>query len=130
MAVEDDEGRPPFCVLKCLQSFLNSLDVIGVSDTQDVPAITEESRRNVLGESEASVSLDGDVVVVIAPTKVIEAPMPRQRRGFGGDALHQTAVAADGVNAVVENIEPRLVVSLGQPFFGDGHADARGDALP
>ena len=55
--------------------------------------------------------------------------MAGQRGRFGGDAFHHAAVAADGVNIVVEDFEPGLVVTAGEPFLGDGHADARGDSL-
>jgi hypothetical protein len=50
--------------------------------------------------------------------------------GLGRNALHHAAVAADGINVVVEDCEPRPVVPAGEPFLGNRHADARGDALP
>ena len=56
--------------------------------------------------------------------------MPGQRSGLGPDAFHQVAVAAQGVDVVVEQIEAGAVVAGGQPALGDRHADAVADALP
>ena len=55
--------------------------------------------------------------------------MAGQRRRLRADAFHQAAVAADRIDVVVEDVEARLVVAAGEPFLGDGHADAGGDAL-
>src|SRR6266850_892341 len=105
MTVQDDEGRPPLRFLKRLESMLNLIDVVGVAHTQDVPAIAKKSRGYVFCEGEASVPLDRDVVVVIDPAQVIEAEMTRKRRRFGRDPLHQAAVTANRVNAVVKDVE-------------------------
>ena len=76
------------------------------------------------------VAFDGDVVVVVDPAEVVEAEMAGQRRRFRRDAFHHAAVAADGIDVVVEDVEARPVVAAGQPLLRDGHADAGGDALP
>ena len=49
--------------------------------------------------------------------------------GLGRDALHHVAVAADGVDVEVVQGEVGLVVVLGEPEAGRGHADAGGHAL-
>ena len=55
--------------------------------------------------------------------------MAGERGGFRTDALHQAAVAADGVDVVVEHLVARLVVPAGQPLARDRHADAGGNPL-
>src|SRR5262245_29397106 len=85
--------------------------------------------RDVLREGDARVSLDGDVIVVVEPAEVVEAEVSRQRRGLRRDAFHHAAVPAHGVDTVVEDVEPRPVVSIREPLLRDRHADARGDAL-
>ena len=55
--------------------------------------------------------------------------MAGQGGGLGPHALHQVAVAAQGVDVVVEEIEAGAVVVGGQPALGDRHADAVADAL-
>src|SRR5262244_1594197 len=56
--------------------------------------------------------------------------MARQRRCFGSHALHHAAIAADHVDVVVEDLEVRAIVTVGEPRLGNGHADAGGDTLP
>ena len=55
--------------------------------------------------------------------------MAGQRGGFRADALHQAAVAANGVDVVVEDLVVRPVVPAGQPLARDRHADAGGNPL-
>src|SRR5258705_5229174 len=55
--------------------------------------------------------------------------MTGQRCRFRRNALHQAAISANGVNVVVEDLEAGLIEVAGKPLLGDGHADARGDAL-
>src|SRR5207237_3301546 len=49
--------------------------------------------------------------------------------GFGSNTFHHTTVTADSVDVVVEDFKARFVVSVGEPFLGDGHADAGCDTL-
>jgi hypothetical protein len=52
--------------------------------------------------------------------------MAGQRRGFGGDSLHQVAVGTEGVDTVGKQIRVDL---LGQEATAHGHADADSEAL-
>ena len=111
-------GRP-LVLPEDLERVLDAIDVVGVADPQDVPAVTEEPGRDVLREGDARVPFDGDVVVVVDPAEVVEAEVAGQRRRFRRDALHHAAVAADGVDVVVEDLEARPVVAVGEPLLGD-----------
>ena len=129
VAVQNDEGGPAFRLPENVQGVLDAIDVVGIADAQNIPTVTQEPGGDVLREGDARVSLDGDVVVVVDPTEVVEAEMAGQRSRFRSDAFHHAAVAADGIDVVVEDVESGLVVTVGKPLLGDGHADARGDAL-
>src|SRR5262249_61731919 len=96
---------------------------------QHSPVIAKKAGCDILGEGDARVALDGDVIVVVHPAEVVEAEMAGQRSGFGADALHQAAITADGVNVVIEEIEARAIIAVGQPLASDRHADAGGNAL-
>ena len=96
---------------------------------QHVPMIAHEAGRDVLAEGEAGVAFDRDMVVVVDPAEVVERQMSGERGRLRADALHQAAVAADRIDVIVEDVELRLVVAAGEPFLGDRHADAGGDAL-
>ena len=54
--------------------------------------------------------------------------MAGEGRRFRGDALHHAAIAANGINVVVEDLEARLVVAGSEPLLGNGHTDAGSDA--
>jgi hypothetical protein len=84
---------------------LDAVNVVGVADAQDVPAVAQEPGRDVLGEGDARVAFDGDVVVVVNPAEVVEAEMAGERRRFRRDAFHHAAVAADRINVVIEDLE-------------------------
>src|SRR4030095_6296324 len=49
---------------------------------QDVPAVRQKARRDVLRKGDPCFTLDGDVVVVVDPAKVVEAQVSGQRRGL------------------------------------------------
>src|SRR5919106_3047694 len=129
MAVQHDERGTVLGLAKDVESVLDALDVVGVAHPQNVPAISQKSRRNVFCKGDMRVSFDGDVVVVVDPTKVVEAQVTRQRRCFRRDTLHQAAVSANGINVIVKNLEARPVVTVGEPLLRDAHSDARSNAL-
>ena len=94
-------------LLERLERALEHLQVVGVADARDVPAVADEARGHVLAERQRRVALDGDVVVVVDPAEVGELQVAGQRRGLAGDAFHHAAVAAQGVDVVVEQLETR-----------------------
>ena len=61
-----------------------------------------------------------DVVVVVDPAEVRQLQVTGERRGLRGDALHHVAVAADGVDVVVEEREVRPV-ERARASVGDRH---------
>src|SRR5262245_2385714 len=129
MAVQNDERRTALRLSEDLQRLLNALTIVCVADPQDVPAIGQETSRDILGECQARTPFDRDVVVVVDPAEIVEAQMTGQRCRFRCNTLHQTTISTNGIDAVVEDLEIRLVVSVGKPFLGDRHPDASCDAL-
>ena len=112
-----------------LDRLAQPLGVVGVADVQHVPAIGEEARRDIVAEGQVGVSLDGDAVAVVDPAQVAEHLMAGERGRLARDALHHVAVAADGIDVVVEHRKVRPVEMLGEPAPGDRHADAVAAAL-
>src|SRR5579864_7512676 len=55
--------------------------------------------------------------------------MPCEGSAFAADAFHQVAIAADGVDVEIEELEARLVEIGGQPFCSNSHSDAVGNSL-
>ena len=65
-------GRP-FVFWKDLQGVLDAVDIVGVAHAQDIPAVAEKPGSDVLGEGDARVAFDRDMVVVVDPAEVIQA---------------------------------------------------------
>src|SRR5262249_57943356 len=116
VAVQNDKCRATLCLLEDRQRLLDPLTIVRVADPQDVPSISEEASRDVLSERQTRAPLDRDVVVVIDPAQIVEAEMTGQRRRFGPDALHQTAISTNGIDVVVEDLEAGSVVAAGEPL--------------
>ena len=129
VAVDDDEGRPVVGVLERLERLGQGLGVVGVHDLDDVPVVGPEPGGGVLGEGDRGRAVDGDPVRVVDPAEVGELEVAGEAGGLGGDAFHHVAVAAEGVDVVVEEVEAGLVVVGPKPLAGRGHADAGGHAL-
>jgi hypothetical protein len=103
---------------------------IALIDLLHVPAIGFEALAHVLGEGERGGAVEGDTVVVVEPHQLAQAEVAGQRSGLVGDALHQVAVADQGVGHVVHDLVAWLVVAAGQEALGDGHAHGVAGALP
>ena len=129
VAVENDQRRPVFRLAEDRERLRDALKIVGIADPQHIPMVGEEARGDIFGKGDAGLAVDGDVIVVVDPTQVVESEMAGERRGLRADAFHHAAVAADGIDVVVEEIEAGLVVAAGKPFARDGHADTGGDAL-
>ena len=129
VAVDDDQRGPVGRVLEHAEGALQHVEVVGVAHPRHVPAIAEKAHRHVVTEGERGMSLDRDVVVVVDPAQVRQLEMPGEGGGFVRDALHHAAVAAEGVDVVVEHREVGPVQVLAEPSARDRHAHARGEAL-
>src|SRR5262249_28109890 len=78
MAVQNDERRAVFRFSKSLESMINPLEVVGVAYTQNVPVVGQKSRLHILRESDARLTLNGDMIVVVNPGEIIEPQMAGQ----------------------------------------------------
>ena len=114
VAVENDQRRPAFGLAEDRERILDALEIVGIADPQHIPMIGEEARGDVLGEGDAGLAFDGDVIVVVDPAQIVEGEMAGERGRLRADAFHQAAVAANGIDVVVEEIEAGLVVAAGQ----------------
>ena len=108
VAVDDDQCGLVGGLTENVESFGRARSVSLASVTCiDVPAVAFEARAHVFAEGQAGVAFDGDVVVVVDPAEIGEFEVAGEGSGFAGNAFHHVAVAADGVNAVIENARNR-----------------------
>src|ERR1051325_6902759 len=129
MAIQNDKCGPAFRLFENRERLFDSVNVIGIADAQDIPAVSEKTRGHVFGERDVRIPFDADVIVVPDPAEIIQAEMTGERGSFGTNAFHHATVTADGIDVVVEDFKTWFVISVGEPFLGDGHADARRDTL-
>jgi hypothetical protein len=109
VTLDDDQRRPVARLLEDAERPVEHLQVVGVADARDVPAQAHELGGDVLAEGEVGVPLDGDPVAVVDPAQVGQLPVAGERGGLGGDALHDAAVAAQGVDVEVKHREAGTV---------------------
>jgi hypothetical protein len=94
-----------------------------------VPAIGQETLGHILGKGQLGAALDRDLVVVVKIDQLAQGPVARQRGRLRGDALHQIAVADDGIGMVVNDLVAGLVEPGGHEALGQRQAHAVAKAL-
>ena len=116
-------------ILRQLDGVVDLLPAVGVRHVDDVPAVGAEAGGHVLAEGDVGAAFDGDLVVVVQGDQLVQLEGAGQGSGLVGDALHQAAVAHDGVGVVVHDVEALAVEMRGQVGLGQRHAHGVADAL-
>ena len=88
VAVHDDQGGPMLLLAEDLEGACQEIEIVGVADSRDVPAVALEARRDVVLIGDLRVAVDRDVVVVVDPAEVRKPEVSGDRRRFARDALH------------------------------------------
>src|SRR5215469_336149 len=83
VAVQHNECWAALRLAENFQGVLDAFEVIRIADTQDVPAVPEESRLHVLSKRETRAAFDRNVIVIVDPAEVVEAEVSGQRCRFG-----------------------------------------------
>ena len=112
MALDDDKRRHILVPAENLDRLIKPLQIVDIADAEHVPAIGEETRRNIVAESEVGVSFDRDAVAVVEPAKISEHLMASKRGRFIRDAFHHVAVAAYDIDIIVKDREIRPVETM------------------
>ena len=102
-------------------------EVIAVLYSQGLEAEGLHALLHILSEGDIGGALDGNAVGIIENGQLVQLPGAGQRQGLGGDALHQTAVAAEGIGAVVDDFIARTVENACQMLLGSCHTDRHGE---
>ncbi|KAH3662800.1 hypothetical protein OGATHE_004376 [Ogataea polymorpha] len=102
---------------------------VSVRNLEDVPSVLLESSANVLGESNLSTSVDGDLVVIVESNQVAQLQVASKRHGLGGDTFHHTSVTKETVGVVVGESVAWLVVGGSKVSLSNGQTNGIGDTL-
>src|SRR5262249_58564120 len=79
VAVQYEEGGTPLGSPENLQGLLDAVDIIGIADALDIPAVTQETGRHILGERDVGMPLDRNAVVGADPASGVRAQVARHR---------------------------------------------------
>ena len=109
---------------------VDGVHVVAILHAQNLPLKGFKPLGAVFRKCDGGIPLDGNVVVIIKINQLPEAQMPRQRRGFGGDAFHQVAVGDNGIDKMADDFMPRTIENRREVGFRNCHAHAVGKSLP
>jgi hypothetical protein len=124
-----DQARLVVDRARFVQRAGDRLVIVAVDIPHHVPAVGLEALRGIVGEPALDVTVDGDAVVVPDRDQLAQPQRAGKRAGLVGDALHQAAVAEEGVGAMVDDLVAVTVVLRGEHLLGQRHADGIADAL-
>jgi hypothetical protein len=124
-----DQARLVVDRARLVQGAGDRLGIVAIDVAHHVPAVGLEASGGIVGEPALDVAVDRDAVVVPDRDQLAEPERARQRARLVGDALHQAAVAEEGVGVVVDDLVAVTVVLRGQHLLGERHADRVADAL-
>lgn len=100
--------------------------VVGVSvlDMDNMPSKGLVPLGNIFSEGDLSVSVDGDLVVIVEGNELAEAPVTSEGAGLIGDTLHHASITEDAVGVVVNNLGGvRLVEASGKMSLCNSDTD-------
>ena len=129
MAIHDDQGGPVFGLQKIDAGIRKRVEIVSVVYVSDVPAIPEKPFADIFSERNISRTIERHAIVVVDPAQIREFQMSGERRCFGAHAFHHVAIAAHGIDVVIENLKAGAVVVSCQPVRSDGHSHAVSHAL-
>ena len=94
---------------RCGEDGGDLVQVLGVVDREDLPAVGAEPGCHVLPEGDVGGTLDGDAVVVPDQGQAREAQGPGERGGLAGDPLLEVTVGGEAPDVGAEEVRPEEV---------------------
>src|SRR5436305_10497397 len=110
MAIHDDQGGPVFGLQKIDAGIRKRVEIVSVVYVSDVPAIPEKPFADIFSERNISRTIERHAIVVVDPAQIREFQMSGERRRLGAYAFHHVAIAAHGIDVVIENLKAGAVV--------------------
>ena len=99
MRAHHDKRRPLGFILRCLQSRLDSGQIITVCHLHDMPAVRLVTRSAIFGEGNVRACRQRDTIVVVDESELAELEIDP-----AGDTLRETNINA--VNAALQGATP------------------------
>lgn len=130
---------------------MNQAYIVGtVVDIDDVPVLSSELGRGIVGKARINGSINSDIVVVVDQDQVVETPVSSKRYSWyisislttsatnalnerrltlHTDTLLDTTITSHRPNLAIDNWESILVVLRSKLFSSYGQTDSIGDTL-
>src|SRR2546430_16845153 len=83
--------------------------MVSVVYVSDFPAISEKPFGDVFSERNVSRTVERHAIVVVDPAQVGQLQMSGERCRLGAYAFHHVAIAAHGIDVVIENLKAGAV---------------------
>ncbi len=127
---DDDQRRARKLSLRVRDRLTQGRQVVRVGDELNVPPERLEALGAILREGDRRRPVDRDVIVVVEVDELPERVRSGERARLVRDALHEVAVRADRIDAVVDDLVVRPVEGAGQEPLGEPQANAVCEPLP
>ena len=130
LSADDDQRRMFGVRLGVFNRLGNRFGVLAVCYILHRPAIGLEALADILGEREAGVAFNGDLVTIVEQNQLAKSKMARQRSRLRCNTFHEAAITAQHIGIVVHN-RITITVKLGsEPRLRHSHTDSGRNALP
>jgi hypothetical protein len=73
--------------------------------------------------------LNGNVVIVPHPAKIVELQVTSQGGGFRLDTLLEASISGHGIDIEIEHVKARPIVGGTQPLAGNSHTHGSGKTI-
>mmetsp|Transcript_7003 Transcript_7003/g.42960 ORF Transcript_7003/g.42960 Transcript_7003/m.42960 type:complete len:221 (-) Transcript_7003:469-1131(-) len=94
-----------------------------------MPSESLEASTDIFSERDISVTIDGDLVIIVQADQFSQAPVTGKGGCLSGDTLHVAAVPKDAVCVVIYNLCIRLVVARSKVLFSSSQSNSHCNSL-
>ena len=129
MRVDEKQRRALRLFPRNPQRAVNGIQFVAILNILRMPTVRLKAFGAVFGEGDVGPGGKCDVIIVVEADQLAEPQVTCERRGFGGNALHQIAIAGKHVRVMVDDLQAGAIVARGEICFGNRHADGVAKAL-
>lgn len=104
--------------MSSLNGFFNgSIIAITITNSLNMPVVSFETLKNIFSERDGSVTINGNMVVIIESNEFTKLQVTSKRTSFRSYAFLKTTITENGISIIVKDLETRLVVSSSELSF-------------
>ena len=127
--IHDNQRRTFFIALGKRDRGAESIGIVAVASIDDLPALRGETRTDVLVEYAVYSAFYRYVVLIVNYDKFIQSPCAGKRARLVAQPFHHTAVAAERIGIMIDELYVALVEFCRKHFFCKRETDGIAHAL-